>query len=327
MLILLSIPAAFLLDLLLGDPEFFPHPVVLMGKCITSMEAAFRKWFPKNPKGEFFAGLLMAILLPVGTLLLTSGILLFCYFIHPALFFAVQTFWNYQALAIRGLHTESMAVFEKLQSGSLPAARAQLSRIVGRDTDALDQDGVTRGAVETVAENFSDGVVAPLFYMMLGGASLALTYKAINTMDSMCGYKNERYLFYGRSAARLDDIANFLPSRLAALLMILTAALLPNKDGRGALRIWKRDRRKHESPNSAQTESACAGALGISLAGNASYFGKVKEKPVIGDAKRPIEPEDIVRANTLMICGSILSLLVMLAIRGGGLLFFYLWGG
>ena len=203
----------------------------------------------------------------------------------------------------------------ELLKPDLPAARIAVSRIVGRDTQALTAEGVTKAAVETVAENASDGVIAPLLYMLLGGAPLALTYKAINTMDSMVGYKNTQYLYFGRAAAKLDDIANFLPSRIAALLWVAAAALTGN-DARSAWRIWRRDRRNHASPNSAQTESACAGALNVQLAGPAYYFGEYYPKPTIGDAVRPIEPEDIRRANRMMYAESLLALALGLVIRG-----------
>ena len=210
---------------------------------------------------------------------------------------------------------ESTNVYRELTKPDLPAARIAVSRIVGRDTQALTAEGVTKAAVETVAENASDGVIAPLLYMLLGGAPLALTYKAINTMDSMVGYKNERYLRFGRAAAKLDDIANYLPSRIAALLWVAAAALTGN-DARSAWRIWRRDRRNHASPNSAQTESACAGALNVQLAGPAYYFGQYYPKPTIGDAVRPIEPEDIRRANRMMYAESLLALALGLVIRG-----------
>ena len=210
---------------------------------------------------------------------------------------------------------ESTNVYRELTKPDLPAARIAVSRIVGRDTQALTAEGVTKAAVETVAENASDGVIAPLLYMLLGGAPLALTYKAINTMDSMVGYKNTQYLYFGRAAAKLDDIANYLPSRIAALLWVAAAALTGN-DARSAWRIWRRDRRNHASPNSAQTESACAGALNVQLAGPAYYFGQYYPKPTIGDAVRPIEPEDIRRANRMMYAESLLALALGLVIRG-----------
>lgn len=316
MLILLSIPAAVALDLFFGDPPRFPHPVVWMGKGIAAAERLLRRLFSKTKEGEFRAGLVMAILIPLLTLLVTGGIALLCYLLHPLLFFLVQVFWNYQALAVKGLWSESMAVYRKLKVKDVPGARSQVARIVGRDTERLNEGGVIRATVETVAENFSDGVIAPLFYMAIGGAPLALTYKAINTMDSMCGYKNERYLYFGRAAAKLDDAANYLPSRIAALLLILAAMLDPNRSGDRALKIWRRDRRKHASPNAAQTESACAGALGIRLGGPAFYFGKLMDKSYLGDPIREIEPEDIPRADSLLILGSILGMLIFMALRG-----------
>ena len=196
----------------------------------------------------------------------------------------------------------------------LPAARKAVARIVGRDTQNLTVEGVTKAAVETVAENASDGVIAPLLYMLLGGAPLALTYKAINTMDSMLGYKNQKYLYFGRAAARLDDVANYLPSRLAGLLWVAAAALT-GSSARGAWKIWRRDRRNHASPNSAQTESACAGALGVQLAGPAYYFGEYYDKPTIGDALRPVEPKDILRADRMMYAESLLALVLGVALR------------
>ena len=219
-----------------------------------------------------------------------------------------------QALAATGLAQESTNVYRQLEKDNLPAARKAVSRIVGRDTEKLTREGVTKAAVETVAANASDGVIAPLFYMMLGGAPLALTYKAVNTMDSMVGYKNEKYLNFGRAAAKLDDAANYLPSRIAALLWIAAAALTGN-DAKGAWRIWRRDRRNHASPNSAQTESACAGALGVQLAGPATYFGEYYDKPTIGDAARAIEPKDILRANRMMRVASVLGLIAATGIR------------
>lgn len=310
----------FLLDLWLADPGWMPHPVVLMGKCITRLEEVLRSRFPATPKGERAAGCVLAVLLPVGTLVLTGAICLLAGRIHPLLGMAVQTFWCWQALAVKGLAEESKNVYRQLAAEDLPGARRVVARIVGRDTQALTEEGVTKAAVETVAENFSDGVVAPLFYMMIGGAPLALCYKAVNTMDSMIGYKNQRYLQFGRAAAKLDDAANYLPSRLAAVFWI-AAAGLTGQDAPNAWRIWRRDRRNHASPNSAQTESACAGALGVQLAGPAYYFGEYYNKPTIGDAKRPIEPRDILRANRMLFAGAGLALVLGLGLRAGILAF------
>ena len=309
-----AVLGGFVLDTLFGDPPWLPHPVVLMGKAISALEKRLRARMPQTPQGELLGGAVVAFTLPVGTFLLTSLVCLGAARLSPWLGLAVQMFWCGQALAAKGLAQESTNVYRALIKPDLPAARKVVSRIVGRDTQNLTLEGVTKAAVETVAENASDGVIAPLLYMLLGGAPLALTYKAINTMDSMLGYKNEKYLYFGRAAAKLDDAANYLPSRLAGLLWCAAAALTGNSP-KGAWRIWRRDRRCHASPNSAQTESACAGALGVQLAGPAYYFGEYYAKPTIGDPLRPIEPEDIRRANRMMYAESVLALAVGLAVR------------
>ena len=311
----LAVLGGFVLDTLFGDPAWLPHPVVLMGKAISALEKRLRARLPKTPQGELLGGGIVAFCLPVGTFVCTGLVCLGAAKLNPWLGLAVQMFWCGQALAAKGLVQESTNVYVELKKGSLPAARKAVSRIVGRDTEALTAEGVTKAAVETVAENASDGVIAPLLYMLLGGAPLALTYKAINTMDSMLGYKNEKYLYFGRAAAKLDDVANYIPSRLAALLWIMAAAFTRN-DAKGAWRIWRRDRRNHASPNSAQTESACAGALGVQLAGPAYYFGEYYPKPTIGDPLRPIEPEDILRADRMMYVASGFALAFGCAIRG-----------
>ena len=314
-----AVPCGFALDLLLADPERMPHPVVYMGKAISALEGFLRPRLPKTPKGELLGGAVLAAALPVGTYAVTAGACRAANKLHPAAGFALETLWCWQALALKGLAVESGRVQAELERGDLPAAQKAVSRIVGRDTQVLTAEGVAKAAVETVAENFSDGVAAPLFYMLIGGAPLALTYKAVNTMDSMVGYKSDRYLYFGRAAAKLDDVANLIPSRLAALCWI-GGAFLTGQDGRGAWRIWRRDRRNHASPNSAQTESACAGALGVQLAGPASYFGKTVDKPTIGDPGRPVEPKDITRANRILYAAGGLAL-------GAGLLARALAGG
>ena len=223
-------------------------------------------------------------------------------------------------LAARSLYNESMKVYKAQDTET---ARKAVSMIVGRDTESLDRDGIIRAAVETVAENTSDGVTAPVIYMALGGAVGGFFYKAANTMDSMIGYRNEKYEKLGKFAARLDDVLNFLPSRITALAMIISSYLL-GFDGKNAWRIWRRDRRKHASPNSAQTESVCAGALGIRLAGDAYYFGELHKKPFIGNDVRPIENEDIRRANRLMYVSSVIILIISAALRAlilGGVLY------
>lgn len=314
MLICWAVLGGFVLDAIFGDPAWLPHPVVLMGKAIIALEKRLRAQFPQTPQGELCGGAVLAAILPVGTFLITALVCRLAAALHPLAGLAVQMFWCAQALAARGLVQESRNVYKELQKQDLPAARKAVARIVGRDTQNLTAEGVTKAAVETVAENASDGVIAPLLYMLLGGAPLALTYKAVNTMDSMVGYKNEQYLNFGRAAAKLDDAANYLPSRIAALLWIAAAALTGN-DAKGAWRIWRRDRRNHASPNSAQTESACAGALGVQLAGPATYFGEYYDKPTIGDAARAIEPKDILRANRMMRVASVLGLIAATGIR------------
>ena len=309
-----AVLGGFVLDALFGDPAWLPHPVVYMGKAISRLEKFLRPRLPKTPQGELLGGAIVAFCLPVGTFLLTGLVCRRAARLHPLLGLAVQMFWCGQALAARGLVQESTNVYKELKKPDLPGARKAVSRIVGRDTAELTAEGVTKAAVETVAENASDGVIAPLLYMLIGGAPLALTYKAINTMDSMLGYKNEKYLYFGRVPAKLDDVANYIPSRLAGLLWVAAAALTGNS-ARGAWKIWRRDRRRHASPNSAQTESACAGALGVQLAGPAYYFGQYYPKLTIGDALRPIEPEDILRANRMMVAESILALAIGLGLR------------
>ena len=304
----------FFVDCLAGDPAWLPHPVRFIGCLISAFEKMYRGIFKKSPIGERMAGIAMA----VSVLLVTGGtslaLLWIATKIHRWLGFAVMCVICWQILAAKCLKTEAGKVQQALEMGNLPQARCQIAMLVGRDTEGLDATQVAKAAVETVAENTSDGVVAPLFWLMLAGPVGGLLYKAVNTMDSMVGYKNERYLQFGRFAAKLDDAVNYLPARLSALFMIAAAFLL-HYDGKAAWRIWRRDRRKHASPNSAQTESVCAGALHIQLAGNSSYFGKVYAKPCIGDAVRAVEAKDINRSSTLMYGTSIIALAVFSALR------------
>ncbi|MDY3239126.1 MAG: adenosylcobinamide-phosphate synthase CbiB [Anaerovoracaceae bacterium] len=307
-----ALMAGFLLDLLIGDPRWLYHPVIFIGKTISFFERNIRRRFPATPHGELAGGVLLVLL----TLVVSGGIpvviLAVTGRIHPLLQWAAGAFLCYQLLAMKCLKDESMKVYHALKTGTLEDGRHAVSMIVGRDTQALDEKGVIKAAVETVAENFSDGVLAPMFYMVIGGPVLMFLYKGINTMDSMVGYKNDRYLYFGRCAARLDDAANFIPSRLAGIMLIL-AAYLGNFSGKDAKRIFLRDRKKHASPNSAQTESAAAGALQIQLAGNAYYFGKLHEKQFVGDPIREIQVEDIRRMNKLMYLASIMSAVLFTA--------------
>lgn len=310
MLTVAAVVAGFLLDALLGDPRRIPHPIVAMGNAIAWLEPRLRAAFPDTPSGARRAGVVLVAVLCAGSFGATWCLIAVAGLVHPLLGFAVETWLCYQALAACELRRQSMRVVRELTREGLPAARRAVGMIVGRDTEALDERGVLKAAVETVAENTADGVVGPLVYLIVGGAPLGMLYKAVNTMDSMVGYKNERYLDFGRAAARVDDVLGFVPARLAALCMI-AAAPAAGLSAKGAWRIWRRDRFNHASPNSAQTESAMAGALGVELAGSAVYFGKLVEKPTMGDATRPIEREDVRRANRLMVLASALSLVVL----------------
>lgn len=301
----------FCLDAILGDPHWLYHPIRLVGNLIAGLEKTVRRLFPNHLR---LGGCFLAIAVILITAAIPLGLVICSYWIHWILGIAVETVLCYFAIAPRCLQKESMKVYASLKEGNLPMARKNVSMIVGRDTAALDAAGVTKAAVETVAENTSDGVTSPILYLALGGPPLGWAYKAVNTMDSMIGYRNEKYGELGWFAAKLDDIVNYLPARLTALLMILSAYLL-RLDGANGYRIWKRDRRCHASPNSAQTESVCAGALHIQLAEDAYYFGVLHKKETIGDNDRPVEPEDIRRTNRLMYVTSILTLILALGIR------------
>lgn len=293
--------AAFALDMLLGDPRFLYHPVRIMGNMISGLESLYRKIFGKKEKAAGFA---MVITMVAFWSILPAAVLLILYRINIYAGLVVEIFMGYQMIAAKDLCVESGYVYEALKCGDIELARKKVSMIVGRDTDRLDAEGITRAAVETVAENASDGVIAPLFYLAISGGAGAYLYKAINTMDSMTGYKNEKYINFGYAAAKLDDIANYIPARISGLLIIISAFIL-SYDGCNAWRIFKRDRYNHKSPNSAQTEAACAGALNIRLAGDAWYFGELYKKPYIGDDNRKIECDDIKKAHMLMIVSSI----------------------
>ncbi|MCP1102166.1 adenosylcobinamide-phosphate synthase [Aequitasia blattaphilus] len=311
----------FLLDLMFGDPWFLYHPVRFIGSTIIILEKRLRKIAGNNNRRLLAAGGVLWIFVAGGSFVISFGLLKLAAFIHPALAFILEVFWCYQLLAARSLEKESLKVYNELYKGDLAGARQAVSMIVGRDTENLTQSGVTKATIETVAENTSDGVIAPLFYMLLGGAPLTFLYKGVNTMDSMIGYKNERYLYFGKIAAKMDDIFNYIPARISGCLMV-AAAFLTGMNGKNAWKIYLRDRKNHGSPNAAQTESACAGALGIQLAGDGYYFGKLYKKPTIGDGLRESQVEDIKKACLLMkvtawlmlIVGSMLRLVLILGL-------------
>ena len=309
-----AVVLGFILDLLIGDPAWLYHPVRLIGKLIDISEAFWRRRFSKDKKGERIAGVCCALTVILVTMLVTGGLLFCAYRINFWLGFALETFWCWQLLAVKSLRTESMKVHHALTTGSLDDARYAVSMIVGRDTERLDETGVTKACVETIAESTSDGIGAPLLFMLIGGALGGFFYKSINTMDSMIGYKNDKYQYFGTFAAKLDDVVNFIPARIAGLLMVL-ASLMSGFDAKNSWRIFLRDRKKHASPNSAHTEAAMAGALNIQLAGDAYYFGKLKKKQTLGDPNRPIRPDDIIHANNLTLTTAVLALLFGVLIR------------
>lgn len=309
----ISIGMGYIMDLLFGDPRWLPHPVVAIGKLIQfCVDRLLREDMESRVKRR--NGRIMVAVVLIFSILIPIALLTAAYRIHTSLGMLVETFMCYQILAAKSLKTESCKVAEALRQNNLEQARYQVSMIVGRDTDSLDREGIIKAAVETVAENSSDGVIAPLLYMALGGPVLGFFYKAVNTMDSMTGYRNDTYVDFGRAAARLDDVVNFIPARIGAYLMIFSAALL-GYDSKHAWRVFKRDRRKSDSPNAGQTESVCAGALNISLQGNAQYFGRLVEKPEIGDAKRPVEYADIYKTNRMMYVSTFLMVVLVIACR------------
>lgn len=306
---LLAVTAGFVLDLMFGDPNSAYHPICLIGYLIAWMEKQTRRLFPKTGKGERLAGAVCALLV----VLVSTGVpVLLLVLSYRAAFWlgvAVEAALCFFVLAAKTLKKESMNVGRALEQQGVEAGRKAVARIVGRDTQELSVTGVVKAAVETVAENYADGVAAPLMYLILGGAAAGFCYKSINTMDSMLGYKNETYRNFGWFPAHLDDVANYLPARLAALFLIL-AAFLCGEDGVQSWKTFLRDRYKHASPNSAQTEAAAAGALRVQLAGDAWYFGELHKKPFIGDDLRPIEIADIGRINRMMYVAAVLALAV-----------------
>ena len=304
----------FFLDLIVGDPHWMPHPIVFIGRLISATEKAMRKIFPKTVLGENFAGAAVWIVVVTVSTGLPLLILWLAYGVNRFLGLAVETILCAQILATKSLRQESMKVYSALKTGDLEKARYAVSMIVGRDTARLDEAGVTRAAVETVAENTSDGIIAPMLYLAIGGAPLGFFYKAVNTMDSMLGYVELPYKNVGLVPAKMDDVFNYIPARLSALLM-LAAGMLLGLDGKNGWKIFKRDRYNHASPNSAQTESVCAGLLGLRLAGDAWYHGVLHKKKFIGDAYREIEDTDIPRACRLMYGTAVLSLVFFAAVK------------
>ena len=311
---LVALVMGYILDLIFGDPYWMPHPVRFIGNLISILEKVIRRFMPKTKRGEYIGGIILTVMVVSISMVIPLVIILMAKSINTYLALTVETFMCYQILATKSLKVESMKVYDELEKNDLPSARKAVSMIVGRDTKDLTFSGVAKAAVETVAENTSDGIIAPMIFIAIGGAPMGFFYKAINTMDSMVGYKNEKYMNFGRFAAKLDDVVNYLPARISAYQMILSSFFL-RYDYKNAFKIYKRDRYNHESPNSAQTESVCAGALDVQLAGNAYYFGKLYEKPTIGDDIREINYDDIKKANRLLYCTSIISIVIISVIK------------
>ena len=311
---LVALVMGYILDLIFGDPYWMPHPVRFIGNLISILEKVIRRFMPKTKRGEYIGGIILTVMVVSISMVIPLVIILMAKSINTYLALTVETFMCYQILATKSLKVESMKVYDELEKNDLPSARKAVSMIVGRDTKDLTFSGVAKAAVETVAENTSDGIIAPMIFIAIGGAPMGFFYKAINTMDSMVGYKNEKYINFGRFAAKLDDVVNYLPARISAYEMILSSFFL-RYDYKNAFKIYKRDRYNHASPNSAQTESVCAGALDVQLAGNAYYFGKLYEKPTIGDDIREINYDDIKKANRLLYCTSFISIVIISVIK------------
>lgn len=312
--IIAAVALGFALDLIFGDPEGFPHPIRLIGALINKGEKILRRILPASEKGELVGGFLLTIVVAGVSFALPMLILWAAAFVNIYLKVAVEAFFCYQIFAAKSLKVASMRVYNHLFAGDMAGARKYLSWIVGRDTENLGSEKIVKATVETVAENTSDGVVAPMIFMIIGGAPLGFFYKAVNTLDSMIGYKNEKYLYFGRFAARLDDVLNFLPAIFSAWFM-LAASFFMRFDFKNALKIYRRDKHNHSSPNSAKTEAVCAGALGLQLGGDSYYFGQLVQKQTIGDEIRTAEIADIPRVNRLMYGIAALSLVVFLGLR------------
>jgi len=313
---------AFVVDWIIGDPHRWPHPVRLIGRLITAGEKQARRLAGNDPAGLRLAGAFLALVVVGVTMVTVWAILSLGAWVSAGLWFFIALYLVYSAFCLKDLYFQTWRVEKALKAGFLDEARQMLSWVVGRDTADLDEAGIRRALIETLAENLSDGLVAPMFYLALGGPVLVWGYKAINTLDSMVGYKNERYLHLGRFSAKLDDAANYVPARLAALL-IVGAARLKGYDWRGAKAVWKRDGHLHSSPNSGQPEAAMAGALGLWLGGSSSYGGVMTEKPKINDGGREPNEESVKAAESLMVGAAMLMLVLVMVFM---LLFTGFWG-
>lgn len=301
------LPAAYLVDQLAGDPEWFPHPVRLIGSAISNGEAQLRR--PgQSSTDELLLGAGLTVAVVGSSYWITATIIRAAYRRSNFLGSCVELLLAWTCLAARNLEQEATAVTGALQEGALPFARKRLARIVGRDTETLDVEGISRAVIETVAESASDGVMAPLFYMALGSVPLAMAYKAVNTLDSMIGHADSKYFYFGKAAARLDDVANYLPARLSALSIVAAATLISLSDPHAAWSTWQRDGAKHKSPNAGQPESAIAGALHVALGGDNTYAGEVIPAPHIGQRFPSATLDKSIKAIRLVSAASIIGL-------------------
>jgi adenosylcobinamide-phosphate synthase len=305
---MIQLIVGYVLDLIIGDPQGVFHPVRFIGKLISFVEGKLRSRC-KTPEDERKAGAVLWLIVVSVSFIVPFAVLSLASKINGIFAVIIEGIMIYYLFAAKSLKDESMKVYESLKKGNLQEAKENLSYIVGRDVQKLNEASVAKAAIETVAENTSDGVIAPMLYVMLGGAPLGFIYKAVNTLDSMVGYKNEKYINMGRFSAKADDIANFVPARLSAFAMI-AASMFLKMDYKSAYKIYRRDRFNHKSPNSAHTESVCAGALSIMLGGDNYYGGVLVSKPTIGESIREVETEDILRANRLMYATSLLFLII-----------------
>lgn len=309
-----AILGGFLLDMFFADPYWLYHPVRMIGKLVLFLEKMLRRYVCKTKMSEKYAGGFLVVVVLLCSGLVPLIIIYLAYQLSDGIAILVQMFMCYQILALKSLNTESMKVYQKLKKHDVEGARHAVSMIVGRDTKGLDETGIAKAAIETVAENSSDGVIAPLLFLVIGGPVLGFLYKAVNTMDSMIAYKNEKYLYFGRFAAKLDDFCNYLPSRITACMLIAGSFVL-RMNYKQAWKIFRRDRYCHASPNSGQSEAVVAGALEIQLAGDACYFGELYHKDTIGDAQKPVAIEDIKRVNQLLYVASVLALWIFISMR------------
>ena len=299
---------AVVIDFIIGDPYWFPHPVIYIGKLIGKLEKYFRRKANSEGQLKIFGGIIVIVVCSI-SFLIPFGIL---HFLRPytLIYHIVNVIFLWTCIAARCLHKEGIKVYDSLNKNDLEDARVKLSYIVGRDTKELSEEDVIRADVETISENTSDGIIAPLFYMVLGGAPLAFLYKGVNTMDSMLGYVNEKYRYIGFFPAKVDDVFNYIPARITGILMCISSPIVKG-NVLNSLKIMIRDRKNHKSPNCAYPEAATAGALGVRLGGDNVYFGQVMKKPTLGDYNKKLDKKDIIQTVKLMYSSEIIFMIIV----------------